>query len=230
MVARVARIEAVTCDSPHEAAWLERNLLETSLLAWNRTLGGQEGLVFIRMDQSQAAPGLTVEYVREPAANARYFRPYLGRQRVRLAVTGLHRILPLGYTSTGLRGAQLELMRARGATGVLGSVRLARSVSFADGRWRLVGQPEHDDARVTAGRVTANVPQAAVEGDQDPAGCGGRGHDVGVGRTGQALGGHGIDACDLQSGGRRDGRVLVQLALHRVCGIGSSSSRASAAP
>jgi hypothetical protein len=26
MVARVARIEAVTCDSPHEAAWLERNL------------------------------------------------------------------------------------------------------------------------------------------------------------------------------------------------------------
>ena len=35
---------------------------------------------------------------------------------------------------------------------------------FADGRWRLVGQPEHDDARVTAGRVPANVPEAAVEG------------------------------------------------------------------
>jgi hypothetical protein len=31
MVARVTRIEAVTCDSPHEAAWLERNLLEASL-------------------------------------------------------------------------------------------------------------------------------------------------------------------------------------------------------
>ena len=42
MVARVARVEAVTCDSVHEAAWLERNLLEASLPPWNRTPGGQE--------------------------------------------------------------------------------------------------------------------------------------------------------------------------------------------
>jgi excinuclease UvrABC nuclease subunit len=28
MVARIARVEAVPCDSAHEAAWLERNLLE----------------------------------------------------------------------------------------------------------------------------------------------------------------------------------------------------------
>jgi GIY-YIG catalytic domain len=42
MVARVTRIEAVTCDSPHEAALLERNLLEASLPPWNRTPGGQE--------------------------------------------------------------------------------------------------------------------------------------------------------------------------------------------
>ena len=40
MVARVARIEAVSCDSAHEAAWLERNLLEASLPQWNRTPGG----------------------------------------------------------------------------------------------------------------------------------------------------------------------------------------------
>src|SRR5215469_8978188 len=33
-----------------------------------------------------------------------------------------------------------------------------------------------------------------------------------------------------QDAGRRDGQVLVQLELHRDCGIGSSSSRASAAP
>ena len=78
MVARVARIEAVACDSPHEAAWLERNLLETSLPPWNRTTGGQEGLVFIRMDHSPAAAGLSVRYIREPAANARYFGPYWG--------------------------------------------------------------------------------------------------------------------------------------------------------
>jgi excinuclease ABC subunit C len=41
MVARVTRIEAVTCDSPHEGVWLERNLLEASLPPWNRTPGGQ---------------------------------------------------------------------------------------------------------------------------------------------------------------------------------------------
>lgn len=35
MVASVARIEAVACDSVHEAAWLERNLLETSMPPWN---------------------------------------------------------------------------------------------------------------------------------------------------------------------------------------------------
>jgi len=42
MVARIARVEAVTCDSAHEAAWLERNLLEHRRPPWNRTLGGQE--------------------------------------------------------------------------------------------------------------------------------------------------------------------------------------------
>lgn len=31
MVRRVGRIEAVSCDSQHEAAWLGRNLLETAL-------------------------------------------------------------------------------------------------------------------------------------------------------------------------------------------------------
>lgn len=45
MVAAVARIEAVSCDSVHEAAWLERNLLEAGLPRWNRTPGGQETVV-----------------------------------------------------------------------------------------------------------------------------------------------------------------------------------------
>src|ERR1700761_8486548 len=45
MVAQVARIEAVACGSVHEAAWLERNLLETAMPRWNRTPGGQENRV-----------------------------------------------------------------------------------------------------------------------------------------------------------------------------------------
>ena len=43
MVARIARVEAVPCASAHEAAWLERNLLERSKPPWNRSpSGGQE--------------------------------------------------------------------------------------------------------------------------------------------------------------------------------------------
>ncbi|MCW2577958.1 MAG: Excinuclease subunit domain protein, partial [Modestobacter sp.] len=34
MMLRVARIEALVCDSAHEAVWAERNLLERSLPPW----------------------------------------------------------------------------------------------------------------------------------------------------------------------------------------------------
>lgn len=46
-----------------------------------------------------------------------YFGPYLGGLRVRQAVAGLHRILPLCYTGTALRGAQFDIARARGVAG-----------------------------------------------------------------------------------------------------------------
>jgi excinuclease ABC subunit C len=115
MVRRVARIEAVSCDSVHEAAWLERNLLETSLPPWNRTPGGQEVLVYIRMDERAGQPGLTVEHVARPAGQVRYFGPYLGGLRVRQAVAALDRVLPLSATGTRLRGTRLDMARARGA-------------------------------------------------------------------------------------------------------------------
>jgi len=114
MVARVAAIEAVACDSVHEAAWLERNLLETSLPRWNRIRGGQESAVYIRMDTRPAAPGLCIAYRAEPAAQVRHFGPYLGRQRVRRAVTALNRLLPLSSTGTRLTGTERDIARARG--------------------------------------------------------------------------------------------------------------------
>ncbi len=40
MVARIASVEAVVCDSAHEAAWLERNLLQERLPPWNRSPSG----------------------------------------------------------------------------------------------------------------------------------------------------------------------------------------------
>jgi hypothetical protein len=113
----MARIEAVSCDSSHEAAWLERNLLETSLPPWNRTPGGQEGAVFIRLDTGPVTPRLAVTFRAEPADRMRYFGPYLGGPRVRHAVCALNRLLPLSYTAARLGGAEHDLARVQGVAG-----------------------------------------------------------------------------------------------------------------
>jgi excinuclease ABC subunit C len=110
MVARIARVEAVPCDSAHEAAWLERNLLERRLPPWNRSPGGQEAEVWIRLSASPRAPGLTV--VRQPAPGD--FGPYLGGQKVRDAVSGLSRVLPLGHAADHQAGTGRELALVRG--------------------------------------------------------------------------------------------------------------------
>lgn len=120
MVAQVSGVEAVSCDSAHEAAWLERNLLTTSLPPWNRTAGGQEHPVYIRMNSSQDRPGLSVAHVLAGPGGqgtAVYFGPYLGGGQVRRAVKGLGRVLPLAYTAAGLRGTRLDIARARGFAG-----------------------------------------------------------------------------------------------------------------
>jgi excinuclease ABC subunit C len=117
MVARVARIEAVRCDSAHEAAWLERNLLEASLPPWNRTPGGQESAVYIRLDDGPVHPGLTIAYQAKPADQVRYFGPYLGGLRVRRAVAALHRIRPLCHAADRPGGAEGDLARVRGVAG-----------------------------------------------------------------------------------------------------------------
>ena len=112
MVARIARVEAVTCDSAHEAAWLERNLLEHRRPPWNRAAGGQEAEVWIRLSASPRSPGLAV--VRHPVPGD--FGPYLGGQKVRDAVCGLGRILPLGYAADGQAGTERDMARVRGAS------------------------------------------------------------------------------------------------------------------
>lgn len=115
MVARITRVEAVSCDSAHEAAWLERNLLAAQLPPWNRSpSGGQEKEVWIRLTESARAPGLTVVHRRSPGG--REFGPYLGGLQVRRAVSGLSRVLPLGYAGDGLSGTRHELARALGVT------------------------------------------------------------------------------------------------------------------
>lgn len=97
MVARIARIEAVWCDSEHEAAWLERNLLEHSKPRWNRAEGGLGVVGYIRVNTGQSRPGLRLAHVVSKAAP--HFGPYLGGLRIRQAISGLHRVLPLAYTA-----------------------------------------------------------------------------------------------------------------------------------
>jgi len=114
MVARVAQVEAVACDSVHEASWLERNLLEASLPPWNRTPGGQETAVYIRMDAGPVHPGLSAAYQIERAGQVRHFGPYLGGLKVRQAIAALHRIRPLRYAADRLDQAERDLARVRG--------------------------------------------------------------------------------------------------------------------
>ena len=114
MVARIARTQALVCDSEHEAAWLERNLLERRLPRWNRTAGGQEVPVYIRLDLRPRSAGLKVVHAAGPGPGARYFGPYLGGLRVRLAASALHRVLPVAYAADGLRGSDRGMAAARG--------------------------------------------------------------------------------------------------------------------
>jgi excinuclease ABC subunit C len=112
MVPRIATVEAVVCDSEHEAAWLERNLLEHRMPYWNRARGGQEVPVHIRLDERRGSASLAV--VHQIEGKARHFGPYLGGLKVRLAVSGLHRVLSLSYAGDRLTGSDADMARVRG--------------------------------------------------------------------------------------------------------------------
>ena len=107
MVVRVERVEALLCHSEHEAAWLERNLLEQSKPRWNRMVGGLEVEVYIGLHDC-------LEVRHEPVGRGRVFGPYLGGDKVRLAVSGLHRVIPLAYAGERLGGFDREMARIRG--------------------------------------------------------------------------------------------------------------------
>jgi len=154
MVARIARVEAVPCASAHEAAWLERNLLERGKPPWNRSpSGGQESEVWIRLGPS----GLTV--VRQPRRDdaARCFGPYLGGQKAREAVSGLRRVLPVGPAPDQSAGAARDLARARAVSpGIQADLARARAVSpavQADLALTVAAVLDRDPAAVTALRT-----------------------------------------------------------------------------
>jgi excinuclease ABC subunit C len=167
MVRAIARIEAVECASEHEAAWLERNLLERQLPPWNRTAGGQEVEVYLRLDASAHSAGLTVVHDRGRGDATRHFGPYLGGQRVRLAAAGLLRVFPLDYAS-GAAGTVRELGRRRGAdpadrpalAAAIGAVLAREHDAVAAVRAELLGRraaAAADEAYEVAGRIQAEL-------------------------------------------------------------------------
>lgn len=123
MVERIDRVEGVWCDSAHEAAWLERNLLEHSKPRWNRTRGGQEVVGYIRYDEGPQRSELRFAHV--PTGPAQHFGPYLGGVQVRLALSALHRVLPLSYAGT-TKGSAREFAELLGV-GAADRAALART-------------------------------------------------------------------------------------------------------
>jgi excinuclease ABC subunit C len=169
MVAQIGRVEAVRCASEHEAAWLERLLLEHSIPRWNRTAGGQEVEVYIRLSASSRSPGLSVVHEPpKPGDAARYFGPYLGGARVRLAAAGLHRVFPLAYAADTPAGSMAAMAAERGVrgadrTGLAGQIAAVLDrdpAAVADARDRLVARREAAaaaEAFEAAGRVQAEL-------------------------------------------------------------------------
>jgi excinuclease ABC subunit C len=70
--------------------------------------------VYIRLDQQVRSAGLRLVHEHELLSPARQFGPYLGGDKVRLAISALHRILPLAYAADGLTGSERDLARALG--------------------------------------------------------------------------------------------------------------------
>ena len=113
MVSQIGSIEAVECDSQHEAAWLERLLMQRSKPRWNRMVGGLENPVLVRMDTSARTPGLSLVHERVAGPGWEYFGPYLGGNRLRLALSAVHRVLPLALTEVAPSSSARDMARIR---------------------------------------------------------------------------------------------------------------------
>ena len=124
MVPSIVRVEAVICDSEHEAAWLERNLLHRAKPRWNRSRGGEEVPIYLRLTERSASASLSIVHegstsiVHEGSTEAvgRLFGPYLGGHKARLAVAALHRVLPLAYAGDRMTGSERDMARVLGVS------------------------------------------------------------------------------------------------------------------
>jgi excinuclease UvrABC nuclease subunit len=110
MVVRVRSVRTVLAVSEHEAAFLERALLERYEPPFNRTLG-LESVVALRLEPS------SLTAVHDFAGStARHFGPYLGWAAAFAATSALVRLFPLHYCrpAAALTSVERDLARRRG--------------------------------------------------------------------------------------------------------------------
>jgi excinuclease ABC subunit C len=118
MTGQIATVEALVCASAHEAAWLERNLLERSLPRWNRIRGGTETPGWLVVDDDPRSPDLRLVFDM-PDRPAAGFGPYLGFERTTLARGALLRLYPLHLTGSRPGSSEQAFAEARGVSASL---------------------------------------------------------------------------------------------------------------
>ena len=125
MVRRVRRVVTVTTTSEHEAAFLERALLERHDPPFNRTLG-VESVVAIRL----APASVTAVHDAVPAEGVRHFGPYLGWSAAAGAASALARAFPIHLCRPAhvMTSVERDMARRRGVSASDG-VALARSIT-----------------------------------------------------------------------------------------------------
>jgi len=170
MVPSIVRVEAVVCDSEHEAAWLERNLLHRAKPRWNRSRGGEEVPIYLRLTERSTAAALSIVHEGAAPAPGRMFGPYLGGHKARLAVAALHRVLPLAYAGDRMTGSERDMARVLGVAdgtradlvGAVTAVLERDPVAVAAARDRLVAR--RDDASAALAFELAAQIQDELDG------------------------------------------------------------------
>ena len=125
MVRRVRRVATVTTASEHEAAFLERALLERHDPPFNRTLGF-ESIVAIRL----APSSVTAVHEIVAAEGVRYFGPYLGWSPTAGAASALARAFPIHLCrpANAMTTVERDMARRRGVSAADGPA-LARAIT-----------------------------------------------------------------------------------------------------